>query len=643
MSVNHEVSYFDSIQLNIIVHNKEKIHSYSIERAGASFLKLSFSNIKLPKHSYVEFHYGENSVQREFFHGTDKAVIMVHGEKVNIRVVLTKAKVSNLDDMFSFVLDEVEYNYNQRDRTAYGGPFMCFEGTEMAEHALATGVSRVGRLGACSLIGNENHLLSNVDVVSSTDPLEGEIWFNWFNQSCDNDSPINEPVRLKPGSVVKSDRENSSSPSGGYVLFTLDEFDYENSHVKELFGGLMLSQQNPPVGEMLYVPRHDGPMTIMDKMAYDDGPRRIMVKGVNEEVIHYSVMVSDGARASPLLAENNQIVGMHRRAAHGSDAVGVSAQKLYAELGSFISDSNESVIGLGNVISHNLELTTFDTRGHLIPVDLDKKGAILPFDTVTITDYDSYSLIEVEAIDLISDEVFPLTFKASLVDEGNHTHIHDDNVTGEVFLKIYDFDLEFDRLVKFWLVFQVNDPIDNIRNYVIRTVLDYYNPLDPLFSAANDNILELKIWKDYEIRESSVSYTIKDNDNYGFVALYNGQGPVDLVWSEDGYSEVKVFLTHSSGDEILVNLRGQRKTGCSVRTMNSAVACALPDKYSQLVLSFHPEDNENLQYDNDGIYRGAIPLQAKRWGSSTEFENILVNVSLRDLIFASEPENLSPR
>lgn len=90
MAVNHEISYFDSIQSNIIVDNKRKIYSYFIEREGASFLKLSFVNIKLPRNAYVEFQYGKNAVQREFFHGRDKSVITVPAEKVNIRVNLKK-------------------------------------------------------------------------------------------------------------------------------------------------------------------------------------------------------------------------------------------------------------------------------------------------------------------------------------------------------------------------------------------------------------------------------------------------------------------------------------------------------------------------------------------------------------------------
>lgn len=358
---------------------------------------------------------------------------------------------------------------------------------------------------------------------------------------------------------------------------------------------------------------------------------------VEEYRLFYNADSAPGTSGSPVISrESNQLIGLHR-GSDGARNIGVSAQKLNDELGAFISDNNESIIGLGQATSFNLELTPFHIQGSLIPIDLDKKGIIVPFDTVAITDYDSYSLIEVEARDVITNEVFPFIFKASLVSQGYETNINDNNVTGEVFLRICDFDIT--SLIKFWFAFKINDPNKNIRNYVIRTVLDFYDPYDIPFDIETAQVLDLKIWKDYGLRESSVSYTIEGYDNYGFVAIYNGQGPVELTSAEYGYSEVKALLRHSSGDEILVNLRGVRKTNCSTRTMNSTITCQSSKTYSQLILSFHPEDNEELKFDWDGTYRGIIPLQGRQRKSDTAFENILVNVWLRDLISDSEPED----
>jgi len=643
MAVNREVSYFDNIKFNIIFNNKERIYSYSIERSGSSFLKLSFVNIKLPQYSYVEFQYGKNAIQRAFFNNTDKTVIIIPDERVNIRVILTKPL--SVDDIFSLELRSIEYNGDSREIIGLKDqrkPYMYYDGTEIGEHTLATGSARMGGWGTCSLIGNENHVLTNQSVVvSDTDLAYGEIWFNWFNQSSDPESPVNEPVRLKPGRILTMDLD--SYRDQGCALLTLDEFDYVNSNVKELFGGLEISKKNPHRGESIYLPQYGngspGPMYISDMITLSN-ERYAAIETIQpggDKITHSADTGPRGALGSPVISrDSHQIVGLH---SIGIEAVnmGISAQKLNAELDSFISDSNESVTGLGNVTSFNLELTPFDIMGRLIPIDLDKKGTILPFDTVTIDDGDSYSLIEVEAIDLITDEVFSLTFKASLVGDEYQTNIHDNNITGNTFLKIYDFDTDSYSLLKFWLVFKVNDSIDNIRNYVVRTVLDYYDPYEIPFDIESAEVLDLNIWKYDELRESSVSYTIEGYDSYGFVTFNHGQGPVNLVHADEGYSEVKALLRHSSGDEILVNLRGERDTDCYTRPMNSSIGCESFEKYSRLTLSFYPEDNDNLVFSDEGIYEGIVPLQARKW-NSTDTEDILINISLLDPSLNYEPD-----
>lgn len=152
--------------------------------------------------------------------------------------------------------------------------------------------------------------------------------------------------------------------------------------------------------------------------------------------------------------------------------------------------------------------------------------------------------------------------------------------------------------------------------------------------------INLSIWKN--LVKSSVSSTINGDDSYGFVTYYSSQGPTELTWAESGYSKVEVWLENASGDSVLVNLRGQRKTACSVRTMNSAVLCGSSDKYSQLILSFYPEDNEDLVYKNVGSYIGVIPLQARQYESQdTDTKDIVAVVTLRDLVKDSAPENLN--
>ena len=75
--------------------------------------------------------------------------------------------------------------------------------------------------------------------------------------------------------------------------------------------------------------------------------------------------------------------------------------------------------------------------------------------------------------------------------------------------------------------------------------------------------------------------------------------------------------------------------------MNSSTACESSNKYSKLILSFHPEDNENLVFHDNGVYKGIIPLQARQW-DSTDSENILINLSLQDETYNSGSKELLP-
>lgn len=611
------------IDINIINDKKKgRIHSFSIEKLGSSYLKMFFSKINLPQYAYVEFQYGEGFIQREIFHNNCDITITIPDEKVNIRVILSK--VFNSDEEPFFELKTVEYDANLRSIIGQDErrPYMCYAGTEIAVHGLSSAAAKIGGWGTCSLIGNKNNVLTNQHVVAS-DPnlVSGEIWFNWFNQSCDPSSPINEPVRLKPGSVLKM----GSSNDNDYVLFTLDDFDYVNSNVKTLFGGLKINKNNLYKGETIYIPQYgnDGLrcMYISD-MKNGENAKILNIENNGNKII-YNADTQGGSSGSPIISkESNQVIGLHWGGGGGFN-IGASANKLNTELGYLINDSNIPVIGLGKVSSFNLELTPISEFENLIPIDLGKKSGILPFDTIKVIDHDTYSLIEANAIDLITNKIFPLSLKACLIKDEHQTNIHDDNINGNVFLKLYDFDIEVNTVIKTWVTLNVSDYIHNVQNYVIRLVIDNYDPYEIPFEISSAVTLNLKL----KINNSnSVSFIINNDDTYGFVVLYKDEGPMQLVGSGNGYSEVKTLLKNASGDEILVNFRAQRYTACSAHTMNSAVSCASSNKYSKLILNYHPEDNDNLVLSN-GIYEGIIPLQAKKW-NSTSFENILVKVLL---------------
>ncbi|EPL9569893.1 trypsin-like serine peptidase [Providencia rettgeri] len=476
--------------------------------------------------------------------------------------------------------------------------------------------------GSCSLIGSENHALTNNHVVAS-DPklINGEIWFNWFNETCSSTSTVTEPVRLKPGRILK---RGASSGDNDYALFTLDEFDYLNSNVKALFGGLALSQSNPVKGENIYIPQYgDGGLRPMHIGDIKNGKfaEILNVENNGNKIVH-NVDTQGGSSGSPVISRaSNQLIGLHWGG--GSVNVGVSAQKLNIELGSFIDKSNIPIIGLGKVASTNLELTPMSSFNTLIPISLSEGSRIQPFDTVKIENYDNYSTVSVEALDLVTNETFPLIFKVCLVREDYQGHLQGD-ITGDIFLKLYDFVFEKNGISKSWFTFKISDDVHNIKNHVIRLIFDHYDPYEVPFDIESAEVLALNLSQD---KKNATSYTVNGNDYYGFVALYRGQGPLSLVWFEKAYSQVKGLLKNSLGDEVLVNFRASRQTECATNSMNTAASCTSQNKFSRLVLEYFPKDNPHLVLENS-VYEGIIPLQAKSWQGEPS-KNILVKISLR--------------
>ena len=614
----------EKINIDIIKNNsKETLHSFFLERTHSNFLKLHFSRINLPQNSYVEFEYGDNVIQRENFYQMNETVVTIPSSGVNIRVRLPL--LTDVENVFSLFLDLIEHDNNSRAIIGQDErkPYMCHEGSPIAEYALSSAAARIGGWGSCSLIGSENHVLTNNHVVES-DPnlINGEIWFNWFNETCSSTSPVTEPVRLKPGRVLK---RGISASDNDYALFTLDEFDYLNSNVKALFGGLALSQSNPVKGENIYIPQYgDGGLRPMHIGDIKNGKfaEILNVENNGNKIVH-NADTQGGSSGSPVISRaSNQIIGLHWGG--GSVNVGVAVQNLNAELGGLIGNSNIPVIGLGHVASTNLELNSINALETLIPISLNEGSRIIPFDTVKIEDYENYSIMHVDAIDLVTHEIFPLSFKASLVKEGHQTHLHDDEITGDVFLKLYHFDIEVEKLVKCWIAFKISNDNQNIKNHVIRLIYDRYDPYAAPFDMETAEMLALNLSQD---KKNATSYTVNGNDYYGFVALYRGQGPLSLVWFEKAYSQVKGLLKNSLGDEVLVNFRASRQTECATNSMNTAASCSSQNKFSRLVLEYFPKDNPHLVLENS-VYEGIIPLQAKSWQGEPS-KNILIKVSLQ--------------
>lgn len=135
--------------------------------------------------------------------------------------------------------------------------------------------------------------------------------------------------------------------------------------------------------------------------------------------------------------------------------------------------------------------------------------------------------------------------------------------------------------------------------------------------VSQEIIFIAKYEADWEISDDSSTYKtdgVFGFGDLGFVAIGETQGPRDLVWAENGYSQLTVPMTDEMGQTWNVNIRGQRHSNCSNRTFNSAAGCD-GWQYTGYAASLHYEHSDNPGLPA-GVYRGVVTFAGKDWHTS---------------------------
>jgi hypothetical protein len=612
-----------SYNTNLIGNYRSLIHTYQVVYHGVEGITLNFEKISLPLGTLVEF----SDAKYEFvkvvtFERQDDYAITVSGDKVNIKIILSQYPAD--PDYFSFFLKEVTVPF---DPFAIIGederlPYMCYSGTVIGDHSLAAATMRFGGTGSGSSIGSGNKFMTNWHVLREGENLKnGEIWFNWINESCDPASPRKEPVRLETDKLLAI----GASGARDYAVFTIKAFDFENAHVKTLFGGLKIRESRPDLGEAIYIPQYgDGGLRPMYIASYhEDDPATVTTS--NNDWVKYNADTQGGSSGSPVIAvKDNEIVGLHSTA-FGKENGGTSPVLLFNEIGDLLRENNESIIGEGNVTAFNIGINPFETAS--IEVDFGDKGKIVPFDTVKLEHFATYSLAEVAGIDIASGIIAPAKLKLEAISEHGSTHIDDDRLSGKVTINIDIFEQKNAGVItsfRFWLALKMIEDGKMAGNYLTRLTHTSYDPFTPPFEPGD------AIEMNFELAQNGNTITQRvDGAQYGYIVLYAGEGPQSLISSADGYATMRTMVKDNSGKISILTLRGKRRTGCSTRPMNVSVGCGDGVQASTLLVEFHPADNPTL--DLSQSFSGIIPIQATLGGGNSK--NILLKIT-RKLIKA---------
>jgi len=608
---------------NLVGNNCSLIHTYQVAYDGVEGITLNFENINLPVGTLVEF----SDAKYEFvkiatFDQQDAYSITVDGDEVNIKITLSQYPTDS--DNFSLFLKEVAFPFEAVEPFGIIGedqrlPYMCYAGTEIGDHSLAAAKMRFVSSGTGSSLGSGNKFMTNFHVLHTGENLKnGEVWFNWMNESCDPHSPVKEPVRVDTDNLLAIGEGGARD----YAIFTIKEFDLKNAQIKTLFGGLKIRESKPDLEEAIYVPQYGNgsirPMYISS--ANKEGPARITTS--NNDWVKYNADTQGGSSGSPVIAvKDNEIVCLHSTA-FGKENGGTSPVLLFNEIGDLLKENNESIIGEGKVTAFNTGINLFETAS--IEVDFGKKGKIVPFDTVRLKHFSTYSIAEIESMNIASGIITPTELKLEAISEHGSTHIGDNRLSGKVTINISNVDRELPggmTSFRHWLALKMLEDGETTGNYLTRLTHASYDPFTPPFEPGDAIEMNLELVKNGNTIAQRV-----EGAQYGYIALYAGEGPQSLIVTADGYSTLRTMVKDNNGKINILTLRGKRATGCSRRPMNVNAGCADNVQASTLIIEFHPEDNPDLDLNHS--FSGIIPIQATRGGDNTK--NILLNISLKD-------------
>ena len=324
-----------------LVETSSGIHTLQLEHAGASFIKLYFKSLTVPKGSVLRL---KSNTSSEVVEYRDSQIDWFAQSISSDSVVIESTSNSN----GQYVQFEIDYymvgksadeetlatlstcGVNERKDVA------CWEDSHADKVAWTTPVARLlinGRsLCTAWRVGPDNHMFTNNHCVASESELRNtEVWFNYQRRTCDGSMATT--VKVMGSKVLSTDYDLD------YTLFTVDDFSKIAS-----FGYLGLDAQEPMFGDGIYIPQHGAgkPKELaIESDQNGSGMCQIDVastggRGVNTDTGYFCDTIG-GSSGSPVLrTDNNKAIALHHFG--GCENQGVKISKIWPLVSSYFGD-----------------------------------------------------------------------------------------------------------------------------------------------------------------------------------------------------------------------------------------------------------------------------------------------------------------
>ncbi|WP_333918723.1 serine protease [Vibrio crassostreae] len=316
-------------------------YTQQIEHASASFIKLHFNSLVIPKGSLlrlssstsdegVEYHESQTDWFAQSISGDTmliEAMPNANGQYPEFEIDYYMAGKSADEEALATLST---CGVNERRDVA------CWEESHPGKVAWTTPVARLlinGRsLCTAWRVGPNNHMFTNNHCVASESELRNtEVWFNYQRRTCDGSMATT--VKVMGSKILSTDYDLD------YTLFTVDDFSKIAS-----FGYLGLDAEEPMFGDGIYIPQHGAgkPKELaIESDQNGSGLCQIDVasangRGLNTDTGYFCDTIG-GSSGSPVLrTDNNKAIALHHFG--GCENQGVKISKIWPLVASYFND-----------------------------------------------------------------------------------------------------------------------------------------------------------------------------------------------------------------------------------------------------------------------------------------------------------------
>lgn len=376
-----DVKFNPTQSAQLSIKAQKNVQEFTLESAGASFIKVHFKSFNIPDGAYVvvsdnasteSYLYDNESTAKRTFNtlvgenGLNQfSAMSVFGEKAKVKLVLPvgvqwlpeheliiDSYKAGTEDEFSATPSELMNSLTVEGNIDQGPSFetestcginerkdvQCWASSNPIEYERTRPVARILMAGSglCTAwrVGSQNHMFTNNHCLDNEARLQDtEVWFNYQHTACDG-STLDSVIKVTGKTLYKTDYTLD------YSVFSVNSFASIAG-----FGYFGLDVRTPSQGEQIYIPQHGSgnPKELSIQSDQNSGGLcQIDVASANGRGTAtdtgYLCDTIGGSSGSPVLASSsNNVIALHHFG--GCENQGVRVDKIWPQVASIFGNS----------------------------------------------------------------------------------------------------------------------------------------------------------------------------------------------------------------------------------------------------------------------------------------------------------------